>query len=62
VSNVLVPTGSLLAERLLYLPSVGFLLGAGAVVARGFGDGASRSRVLIGVVVLLALAGVARSA
>jgi hypothetical protein len=62
VSNVLVPTGSLLAERLLYLPSVGFLLSAGAVLARRLGDGASRSRVLTGIVVLLALAGVARSA
>jgi hypothetical protein len=62
VSNVLVPTGSLLAERLLYLPSVGFLLGAGAVVARGLGDGASRSRVLTSAVVLLSLAGVVRSA
>ena len=65
VSNVLVPTGSLLAERLLYLPSVGFLLGAGAVVARLLGDGApsaSKSRVLTGAVALLALAGVVRSA
>jgi hypothetical protein len=65
VSNVLVPTGSLLAERLLYLPSVGGLLGAGAVVTRLLGDGApaaSRSRLLTGAVALLALAGVARSA
>ena len=65
VSNVLVPTGSLLAERLLYLPSVGFLLGAGAVVTRLLGEGvpaASKSRMLAGAVALLALAGVARSA
>jgi hypothetical protein len=62
VSNVLVPTGSLLAERLLYLPSVGFLLGAGAVVTRALGEGTSRNRVLTGIVVLLSLAGVARSA
>jgi tetratricopeptide (TPR) repeat protein len=34
VMNVLVPVGVLLAERLLYLPSVGFCLAAGAALAR----------------------------
>jgi tetratricopeptide (TPR) repeat protein len=34
VLNVVVPVGVLIAERLLYLPSVGFCLAAGAVLAR----------------------------
>lgn len=34
VSNVLVPTGILLAERTLFLPSVGFLLAIGGLAAR----------------------------
>lgn len=34
VSNILVPTGILLAERILFLPSVGVVLIAGALLAR----------------------------
>jgi hypothetical protein len=34
VSNVLVPTGILLAERTLFLPSVGIALAAGVMIAR----------------------------
>ncbi len=33
-SNLLVPIGTIFGERLLYLPSVGFALGAGVVAAR----------------------------
>ena len=39
VSNVLVPTGIILAERTLYLPSVGFLLVVGRAAARGLPGG-----------------------
>jgi len=34
-SNLILPTGILMAERLLYLPSVGFCLAAGALIASG---------------------------
>ena len=56
VSNVLFSTGVLLAERTLYLPSVGLALAAGATLAR---LPASRLRAVIAV---LALAGGIRSA
>jgi hypothetical protein len=56
VSNLLFSTGVLLAERTLYLPSVGLALAAGAALAR---LPASRLRV---VVALLVLAGGIRSA
>jgi protein O-mannosyl-transferase len=56
VSNLLFSTGVLLAERTLYLPSVGLALAAGAALAR---LPAPRFRV---VVALLALAGAARAA
>jgi hypothetical protein len=66
VSNVLIPTGSLLAERLLYLPSVGFLLGLGAVLAamleRPAWSTERRTNVIGGVCALLVLAGTIRSA
>jgi hypothetical protein len=66
VSNVLIPTGSLLAERLLYLPSVGFLLGLGAVLAamleRPAWSTERRIKVIGGVCALLVLAGTIRSA
>jgi len=49
VSNVLFSTGVLLAERTLYLPSVGLALAAGATLAR---LPASRLRAVIAVLVL----------
>ena len=56
VSNLLFSTGVLLAERTLYLPSVGLVLAAGAALAR---LPASRLRLVLG---LLVLAGGIRSA
>ncbi|HET9274678.1 MAG TPA: tetratricopeptide repeat protein, partial [Gemmatimonadales bacterium] len=67
VSNLLIPTGVLIAERALFLPSVGFLLaGAGALewVARGRWA-AARPGLVRGAglaVAALALAGILRSA
>lgn len=56
VSNLLFSTGVLLAERTLYLPSVGLALAAGAALAR---LSARRLRVVLG---LLVVAGGIRSA
>ena len=56
ISNLLFSTGVLLAERTLYLPSVGLALATGAVLARAPG---SRLRLIIP---LLVLAGGIRSA
>ncbi len=56
VSNLLFSTGVLLAERTLYLPSVGFALAAGAALAR---LPSSRLRLMVPILVL---AGVVRSA
>jgi hypothetical protein len=66
VSNVLVPTGILLAERTLFLPSVGVVLTLGALAEmvlgwdRGPGRLVGRALALTGAVLLVA--GVARSA
>jgi protein O-mannosyl-transferase len=64
VSNLLIPTGILLAERTLFLPSVGFLLAVGGVAAyAGAHEWRGRRRVSLRVAVgLVALLGVARSA
>jgi len=56
VSNLLFSTGVLIAERTLYLPSVGFALAAGAALARLPGD---RLRVVLG---LILVAGAIRTA
>ena len=67
VSNVLTATGLLLAERNLFLPSVGVVLAAGylvTIVAR-WGRGTSRQAGLLalrGVLLALVVAGVLRSA
>jgi len=66
VSNILLPTGILLAERTLLLPSVGVSLAAGAVAAGAWrrlpaGRSARRWAVAGGLGLLLAL-GVLRSA
>jgi hypothetical protein len=64
VSNLFVPTGIVIAERTLFLPSVGFVIAIVAavhrVVSRRAGDAMPRS-VTIGVGVLAVLA-IARSA
>ena len=72
VSNLFLPVGTLFAERLLYLPSAGFLmaLGAGlgalldghARAARGVSSRArSRRRFVRGVVAVALVAGAART-
>lgn len=63
VSNVLVPSGIVLAERTMFLPSVGFLLVGGAVGAALFAAPGRRlaRRGAIAAVVLLVAAGVVRS-
>lgn len=53
VSNVFFPIGTIQAERLLYLPSVGFVLCVAEVVRRGFG---ARSRVAWGIVLVVTVA------
>ena len=66
VSNVLIPSGVVLAERTLYLPSVGVVLGLGAVIAwagqrvGGWSSTVRRVGVVAGGAVLLA--GVVRTA
>jgi hypothetical protein len=64
VSNVLIPTGVLLAERTLFLPSVGFLIAVGGVVDSLTGR-LAEARWKRGVAVaasMLAILGVGRSA
>jgi hypothetical protein len=66
VSNVLVPTGILLAERTLFLPSIGVVLALGALVAWALGrTGRVRratARGLALATVVLVIVGVGRSA
>ena len=63
VSNLLVPTGIVLAERTLFLPSVGFLLAAGAAAAWVAGARpALGGRQAQWAVAVLMVAGMARSA
>jgi hypothetical protein len=68
VSNVLIPTGIVLAERTLFLPSIGFCLGVGALaelVLREFRELAARpgvARAAMTALGFLLLAGLARSA
>ncbi len=67
VSNLLLPTGSIMAERTLYLPSVGLALGLSALVAWGTlraADGRLPRRAvwaLGGVVALMAAGTVVRN-
>jgi protein O-mannosyl-transferase len=69
VSNIAIPTGVLIAERTLFLPSVGFLLAVGGLAAYMSTVAIQRKTmprwtraVAIGVVVILVVAGVGRSA
>ena len=64
VSNLLVPTGIVLAERTLLLPSVGLLLALGGVLSVLWQPRAARTPIVIAtaVTLLLVVAGVARSA
>jgi hypothetical protein len=61
VSN-LVPTGFLLAERTLFLPSAGFVLALGGLVSLAVPDLGAWRRELLAAAVVLAVLGVARSA
>jgi protein O-mannosyl-transferase len=65
VSNLIVPTGILLAERTLFLPSVGAVLAGGAGVSWIIGRVGSRPwlrRAAVGAGGMLVLAGAVRSA
>ena len=62
VANLLFPIGTIMAERLLYLPSAGFCLGAGWAIeqfrlrlAGGAVPGAGRRSVAVGAAVALGL-------
>ncbi|MFQ5550771.1 MAG: hypothetical protein ACE5FJ_05990 [Gemmatimonadales bacterium] len=57
VSNILVPTGIVLAERSLYLPSVGFCVLAGVAA----GSLRFRREAAVGVVALIVAAGLGRT-
>jgi protein O-mannosyl-transferase len=62
VSNVLVPTGIVLAERSLFLPSVGFVLAAGGVTAYLLTERPPLRAPLVALGLGLALLGLGRSA
>jgi tetratricopeptide (TPR) repeat protein len=63
VSNILLPTGVLIAERTLFLPSIGWLLAiGGAVAASGFLRQRGGRAALVTVAAALVVAGVVRSA
>lgn len=65
VSNILVPTGIVMAERTLYTPSIGFLLTVGALVQvllAGRSDPRRAARWLAATCGTLVALGVARSA
>ncbi len=65
VSNLLFPIGTIMAERLLYLPSLGFLALVAAAADRAAGVVDARRRwtrpALVGLLVLLLTAGAART-
>jgi len=62
VSNLLMPGGFIVAERTLFLPSVGVVLVAGAIVARVYERGRRQERWIAGAVTMVLLTlGVARS-
>lgn len=58
-ANILFPIGTIKAERLLYLPSVGWCLGVAWLVSRGGKD--RYARVVRGMVVILVVAYAART-
>jgi hypothetical protein len=64
VSNVFIPTGILIAERTLFLPSIGFLIAIGGCVAYGLERFSARAlRPVLAVACgALVIAGVIRSA
>jgi tetratricopeptide (TPR) repeat protein len=60
VSNLLFPIGSIMAERFLYLPSIGFAI-AVATLAYRLGRERLRAAILIGVIALFAIRTSARN-
>jgi tetratricopeptide (TPR) repeat protein len=65
VSNLLLPTGIVLAERTLFLPSIGFLLACGGVaqfLLAGRENPRPLARLLLGVTGSLVVLGMVRSA
>lgn len=62
VANLFFPSGVFVAERTLYLPSVGLAYAAGAIVARGGAAGPRTGRPLGAAVALLVLLGAVRTA
>lgn len=61
VSNVLVPTGVMIAERTLFLPSVGWMLVIGGVTAIAIPRLRGGRKALVPVAAALAVAGIVRS-
>lgn len=62
VSNLLVPTGFVIAERTLFFPSIGVVLVAGAIVAQMLTGAEHRQRwVLASAVALLVVLGLGKS-
>jgi hypothetical protein len=61
VSNVLIPTGIVLAERSLFLPSVGFLLTVGGVATHVAAERPRVRKPLLAAATCLALLGIVRS-
>jgi Flp pilus assembly protein TadD len=55
VSNVVFPIGTIMAERLLYLPSIALCLLVGAALARFAGDGPRWRTMLAAAIVTVAL-------
>jgi len=57
VANVVLPIGTIMAERLLYLPSLGFCLLVGALFAQIWDRGRQRLSIAITVLLLLCFMG-----
>lgn len=63
VSNILVPTGVILAERTLYLPSIGAMMAVGGLLSVGLARPLARwqTHLLLGMSALVLALGIARS-
>ena len=61
VSNFVITIGTICAERLMYLPSAGLLIAAAVGVERLAPDGSSRRRIVYAAVIVVLVAGGART-
>ena len=61
VSNVVITIGTICAERLMYLPSAGFLIAAAAAVERATEAKPDRRRAVYGAVAILCVLGAVRT-